>query len=251
MNQIQQISGNCIMNNKIQLFLLPYAGGSSFSFMKLVHFLNPQIEAIPIEYAGRGRRKEEQLIKNYDGFLLDVVKQIKEQRNEKIPFSVLGYSMGSALAFDICSQQLIDRNPLHIFFCAEGSLISDSKIRKYALLPYESFKEKIVRLGGLDERVLKDEVILNNYLNLIKSDFDILGQFVYKENAIICDASIIYSTKDSTCNDMEDWKKIIAGNVSFYQVGDNHFFVNQEYKRVANIVNHVLLPEITDVNNRG
>ena len=59
MNQTQQISGNCIMNHKIQLFLLPYAGGSSFSFMKLVHFLNPQIEAIPIEYAGRGRRKEE------------------------------------------------------------------------------------------------------------------------------------------------------------------------------------------------
>ena len=38
---------------KTQLFFLPYAGGSSFSFMKVIRFLKLELEAITIEYARR------------------------------------------------------------------------------------------------------------------------------------------------------------------------------------------------------
>ena len=232
------------MNKTIQLFLLPYAGGSSFSFMKMMHFLDPQIEAVPIEYSGRGKRKDDPLIEDYESFLSDVVERIKECRKEELGFSIFGYSMGSALAFDICSQELIGETPIHAFFCAEGSLMSDNKARKYASLSDEDFKEKVCQLGGIDARLLKDEVALNMYLKLIKADHNILGQFVYKGSHAECNASVIYSPDDPTCIDMEDWKKIISGDVSFYQVGDNHFFVNQEYKRVANIINQVLIPDV-------
>ena len=164
------------MDKTIQLFLLPYAGGSSFSFMKMMHFLSPQIEAIPIEYSGRGKRKDEPLISDYKSFLSDVVERIKENRKEEIGFSILGYSMGSALAFDICSQELIGEMPTHAFFCAEGSLMVDNNARKYASLSDEEFREKVCQLGGIDERLLKDETALNMYLNLIKADQIIFGQ---------------------------------------------------------------------------
>lgn len=232
------------MNKTIQLFLLPYAGGSSFSFMKVIHFLSPQIEAIPIEYSGRGKRKDEPLIEGYASFLSDVVEKIKEHRNEELDFAILGYSMGSALAFDICSHDLLGEMPTHAFFCAEGSLMADNKARKFASLADEAFKEKVCQLGGIDERLLKDEAALNMYLNLIKADHNILGQYVYKGSHAECNASVIYNPGDPTCIDMEDWKKIVSGDVSFYQVGDNHFFVNQEYKRIAAIINQVLIPDV-------
>lgn len=229
------------MNKTIQLFLLPYAGGSSFSFIKMIHFLDLQIEAVPIEYSGRGKRKEEPLIEDYESFLLDVVERIKERRKKTLGFSILGYSMGSALAFDICSHELIGEMPTHAFFCAEGSLVADNKARKYASLTDEEFMEKVCQLGGIDERMLKDEDTLNTYLKLIKADHNILGQYVYGGKCLECDASVLYSPEDFTCIDMDDWNKIISGNVKYFEVGDNHFFINQEYKKVANIINQVLV----------
>lgn len=228
------------MNKVIQLFLLPYAGGSSFSFMKLIHFLDPRIEAVPVEYSGRGSRKNEPMIRDYESFLLDVVIRIKECRKEELSFSVLGYSMGSALSFDICSQELIGGKPTHVFFCAEGSLMAENKARKYASLSDEEFKKNILQLGGLDERLLRDETALDKYLSLIKADHDILGQYVYKGNCVESNSSVIYSPEDPTCIDMGDWNKLVSGSVNFYEVGNNHFFVNQEYRRVADIINHVL-----------
>lgn len=228
------------MNKEIQLFLLPYAGGSSFSFMKMTRFLDPRIKAITIEYSGRGNRKSEPIIENYGDFLSDVVRQIKGFRKDELRFSILGYSMGSAIAFDICSQKLIVDRPVHAFFCAEGSLIADNKARKYVLLSDEEFKEKICRLGGLDERILNNKSTLDAYLNLIKADHNILSQYSHKNNRVECDATIIYSPDDSTCVDMQDWTDLVSGKVNYNKVGNNHFFLNQEYEKVARIINNAL-----------
>lgn len=231
------------MDKQIQLFLLPYAGGSSFSFMKMLRHLDSRIESVTIEYPGRGGRKNEAIINDYNSFLYDVVSQIKSRRKEDLYFSILGYSMGSALAFDICSENLIEENIYHAFFCAEGSLLADNLARKYASLSDEDFKKSIYQLGGLDNRLLEDEESLNAYLHLIKCDHEVLGQYVYRGNMADCNSSIIYSSEDPTCIDMDDWEKIISGNVNYYEVGNNHFFLNQEYKKLASIINAVLFHE--------
>ncbi|MCQ5202285.1 thioesterase domain-containing protein [Mordavella massiliensis] len=228
------------MKKTIQLFLLPYAGGSSFSFMKMIRFLNPEIEAISVEYSGRGGRKNEPFIDEYNAFLSDVVRQIRECRNDELGFAILGYSMGSVLAFDICSQKLIVDRPIHAFFCAEGSLKSNNQARKYASLSDESFKEKILQLGGLDSRILNDHEALDLYLNVIRADHKILGQYEYRNNRAECDSTIIYSTDDSTCVDMQEWIELVTGKTDFFEIGNNHFFINQEYKTVADIINREL-----------
>ena len=47
------------MDKKVQLFLLPYAGGNAFSFYKVSRFIDSKIEVIPVEYSGRGTRANE------------------------------------------------------------------------------------------------------------------------------------------------------------------------------------------------
>ena len=226
---------------KVQLFLLPYAGGNSFSFMRMIKYLNPEIEAITIEYSGRGSRKNEDLIDNYDDFLSDVVCQINRYRKNDLFFSILGYSMGSVIAFDICSQKLIVDKPIHAFFCAEGSLISSKRIRGYSFLPIEEFADKIIRLGGMNQRILNDEKALNDYIKLIKRDYSILEQYQYKNEVADCNSTIIYSPNDLMCVDMQEWTKLVSGEIDFFEVGDNHFFIKQEYISVANIINNSLL----------
>lgn len=227
---------------RIQLFLLPFAGGSSLSFMKMLRFLDPCIEAITIEYSGRGSRKNENFIERYDDFLKDVIAYISSHRSKELPYAIFGYSMGSVLAFDIVSNNLLDSMPKHAFFCAEGSLIINNPARMYGSLPEKEFKEKIILMDGLDRRLLENESLLDSYINLIRKDFNILGQFKYPSNSKIeCDATIIYSSKDSTCINMDDWSKVVNGNINFYQIGNNHFFIHQNYREIADIINNSII----------
>lgn len=229
-----------MMEKKIQLFLLPFAGGSSLSFMRVIRFLNPCIHAITVEYAGRGKRKEEKFIQEYDAFLDDVVSYILTRRNIKVPYAILGYSLGSALAFDLVRKNRLNDKARHCFFCAEGSLLAKNPAREYGLLNDTDFMDKIISLGGMDDRLLNNQQALDTYLNIIKNDHNILAQFVYESGIVEQDASIIYSPKDQTCIQMKDWSRLVGANIDYYEIGDNHLFINQHYREMAKIINDKL-----------
>lgn len=229
------------MSKQIQLFLLPYAGGSSFSFFKLLRFLDQRIEAVTVEYAGRGSRKEENLISNYNDFLNDVSLYIKNHRNTGLPFALLGYSLGSPITFDLIRLNLLNTPVAHIFFCAEGSLIKLGSDNSHLKISDEEFAEKMISLGGMDYRLLKNKEMLSEVLDLMKSDYNIFSQFRYYGDKLTNDCSVIYSSEDKTCFNMDDWKKITTGKISYYTMGNNHFFVNQKFREMADVINNTLL----------
>ena len=222
----------------IQLFLLPYAGGSSLSFMKLNRFLSPHIEAIAIDYAGRGTRKNEPIIENYSVFCNDVINMIKTKRDDNLPFAIFGYSLGSVIAFDIISNNFFN-NLRYCFFCAEGGLCHKNISREYVLLDDTDFKKEILELGGIDKRLLKNERELFSQLKLIKADFKILEQFRYNSSIVKCDASVIYGSNDTTCTNMDDWKILINGTLDYYIFEEGHFFI-KHFKEIANYINNKL-----------
>lgn len=226
-------------DKKIQLFLLPFAGGSSLSFMKVGRFLDHQIEAISIEYAGRGKRKAEPFIYEYNAFLEDVNLTISSLRNRELPYAILGYSMGSVLAFDISRQN--SESPVHSFFCAEGGLISENSVRKYGLLNDKEFTNKILALGGVNDRIRANEEVLRQTLDLIKADHVVLSKYQYSGGIINNNATIIYGKDDSTSGNIKEWNSVVNGHIDYYEMNGGHFFINQCYKEIAKIINNKLL----------
>lgn len=222
---------------RIQLFLLPYAGGSILSFMKLKRFLSNCIEAIPVEYSGRGSRKNEKLLENYTDFCKDVVINILNKRNNKIPFALLGYSMGSIITYDILSKNIFDQEAKHCFFCAESSPIETKKIDN--LSNNKELCEKLYLLGGVKETNSQSNEF-SNIINLIKNDYNVLSQYKYDGSSININSSIIYSIYDKTCTNMENWSRVISGSINYYQIGMNHFFINDYYRELAEIINKEL-----------
>lgn len=228
------------MEKRLQLFLLPFAGGNSTSLKKLISLLNAEIEAIPVEYAGRVTRHNEKFIENYDEFLTDVALYIKERRNSELPYAVFGYSLGSVLTYDLLSQGLIDGVPSHAFVCAKGSLFHKSASQYYQKLPDKEFIKEIIALGGTDKRILQNERFLNIYMQPVRADYIIWGQYSYKPGRIPCNATAIYSDKDPAAKGVHDWSKIVDGVIEYYEMGTNHFFINQYWHSVADIVNNHL-----------
>lgn len=225
---------------QLQLFLLPFAGGSSVSFKKLTALLDSRIESITIEYAGRMTRRGEPYIDNYECFLMDVAKQIYKQKKSEIPYAVFGYSLGSVLIYDLLSQNLLGGSPVHAFVCAKGSLFDRNKDKDDNERSENDFIQEIAMLGGTDERILKNERFHEIFLRPVKADFAVWEQYVYKEGKIPCDATAIYSEKDPAAYGVHDWSKIVEGSVCYYEMGSNHFFINQYWQRVAEIINEQL-----------
>lgn len=166
---------------QLQLFLLPFAGGSSVSFKKLTALLDMRIEPITIEYAGRMTRRAEPYIDNYECFLMDVAKQIYKQKKFEIPYAVFGYSLGSVLIYDLLSQDMLGGNPVHVFICSKGSLIDRNKDKEYSECSENEFIQEIAMLGGTDERILKNKRFHEIFLMPAKADFAVWEQYVFKE----------------------------------------------------------------------
>jgi surfactin synthase thioesterase subunit len=228
------------MKKKLQLFMLPYAGGSSFSFMKLSRFISESIETIAIDYPGRGLSTDDTSYEKYADFVVDVTSRIRKRRDTSIPYALLGYSMGSVLAFDIATKKMLGESPTHCFLCAQGSILRRGKFGLIADLNEASFLTKIQEMGGIDERLKKNEQEYRKRVSIIRSDFNILEQYVYDGNKGVFDTTIIYSQMDNSCDYIFDWSDVIDGEIDYYEMGSNHFFINQCYKEIAQIVNDKL-----------
>lgn len=233
----------CLMGNKqLQLFMLPYAGGNAFSFYKLSRFLDSRIEAIPVEYSGRGARASEELISKYADYLKDVSKFINNHRNKEKQYGILGYSFGSVLTYDLIRKKLINGGiPQHVFFCAEGGLKHLGDQNKKNTLDNESLFEEIKKLGGFSKKLLDNTDALKDVFSLIKNDFYAYREFVYHKNTINFDCSIINSSSDFTAVCLEEWKEVAGKEIRYFQLGDNHFFINDKFRELADIVNNKLL----------
>ena len=226
---------------QIQLFIIPFAGESTGAFKRLIGELDATIEAIPVEYAGHGSRIREAAIERYPDFLQDVAAQIARQRNTALPCAVLGYSMGSNIAFDLITQGSIDGGVTHFFPCARAAVDDPGPSLEFYQLPDDVFTEKIMQLGGIDERLQKNQRFLDIYLRVIRADYRILGQFRYEGQLLPCDISVMYSREDTPGELVSGWAHLTAGAASFYEMGGPHFFILQHYREMAEIINRTLV----------
>ena len=71
-------------NKRIQLFILPYAGGSTAAFKKLTDLIDPSVDVITVEYAGRGTRAKEPLATSIWSLLEDAIVYCRDRRRQEI-----------------------------------------------------------------------------------------------------------------------------------------------------------------------
>ncbi|GFI07877.1 thioesterase PikA5 [Lachnospiraceae bacterium] len=231
-------------SKKMQLFLLPFAGGNAKSFHRLTELLDDSIEVIGVEYAGRQSRRKEAYITEYGDFLKDASDYVNARRSS-LPFSVLGYSLGSVLAFDLITEKMLYGKPEHCFICARGDLKNESISQKYHELSDEEFIQKMTALGGFDRRILDNRRFLDIYMEPVRMDYKVWSQYRYIESGcrIPCDTTVMYSPKDPLSAGAGEWRKLVSGSIDFYELGKNHFFLNQHYKEMADIINSHLLKD--------
>lgn len=152
------------------------------------------------------------------------------------PYAMLGYSLGTALVYDIAANNLLKKKPTHLFYSARASL----KEEDWLSISDDECIEFGEKYGLINDRMIKDRRLYSLFIQPMIEDFHIAFQYQYRAGTerIQCDSTVFYSNKDTPFDTVKGWSNLTDGITDYYAFGDSHFFMLDYYKEMADIINH-------------
>lgn len=235
--------------SQIKLFCFPYAGGSAVIFSEWKRHLDPRIDLIPIELAGRGKRIHEPLYADVPALINDVCKIVTQMINGS-SFALFGHSMGGMIAYQF-SQKLRGMNyasPKHVFFSGKGAPhVKRPDEKKYHLLREDEFKREVINLGGTPPEFFDHPELLELFLPLLKNDFKLAEADIHNGQIHPLDSNIsvfLGKDEDLTTEQCEGWKKHTTKSCNLHSFSGGHFFLHDETEHIVKIINKTLLSNL-------
>ncbi|MGD6900407.1 thioesterase II family protein [Bacillus infantis] len=233
---------------KVRLLCLPYAGGSAASiYLPWKKKLDRNIEVIPLELAGRGKRIRESLLYSVEDTVSDLLEKQLGMLEEGIPYNIFGHSMGGLLAFELCRK--INERGLPL---PENLLISafqppDVKLEgDIHLLPMEAFAEKMRLAGNIPESIFIDKDLYKVFMPILYADYKMVFEYVYKpiKDRMKVDLHLFTGTTDFRVYQLrKDWARQTKGLFKDYIFNGGHFFIRESEKAVLNQLESILLTD--------
>ncbi|WP_428231977.1 thioesterase II family protein [Flavobacterium sp.] len=237
-------------NQKTQIFLLHFAGGSCYSFDFLKNYIQNSFEYHALELPGRGKRNlERHLFKKTDA-VLDYVSQIKKLRINNRPYIIFGHSMGATLGLSVAKKMEEHSDPPSLLIVSgnpgPGASYND-KVR-HTLSDFE-FKKELRSLGGVPEEVLEDEDLYNYFSPIMRADFEILEKNKLSEVGLVINTPIfaLMGDQEETVREIENWQLYTNGKFDHQILPGNHFFIYSQVKTLAKIINEYAVCSLVNI----
>lgn len=235
---------------KVKLFCIPYAGGSATVYKRIFKSISESIEIRLLELPGRGIRFSEPLLYDMNETVDDL---FSKNRNEfmKGSYALFGYSMGSWIAYELMQKIKQERilSPIHAFLSAQQAP-SIEKTENLHILPRNEFIDAVADLKGIPEEVLDNKELLDIFIPILYSDYQLVEKYHYTEGRgkLDCSFTILEGTRDTfNRNNIECWAKETDGECVFHYYDGGHFFINKFEKEISGVVYETLYKEGTVV----
>lgn len=234
------------MSDKIILYTIPFAGGSSFSYSSWKKYLDLDIELVNLDYSGHGRRIDERLFNDFDDVVNDILKCIVDHNN-KSKFMVYGHSMGGMVAYFVSHilQDKFHMNPNCLFIggCPSPKFFSrDRKKYEYDEIVNQMLNDNRItpEIVGSSEFNTQIYPIIENDYNMLCRNFDgFFNELLL--NTTICLGGLQDNTVDPS--GIRDWNNYIS-RVVYRSVDDEHYFNESSSAIVCDIINKTTRMEI-------
>jgi external thioesterase TEII len=231
------------MKKEKLIILIPFAGGSSYSFKGLCDEL-VGVDVLSLELPGRGKRIQENLLNNLDGIIKDLYDKSIEKIDEYEEYYIYGHSMGSLLGY-LLIHKIISQGgkvPKHLFVSGRGGPSKAEKEDKTYLLPSKEFREKLKEMGGSPDEVLADEELMNFFEPILRSDFEVIETYQYEEKGLfdVPITSMFGNDEEVTHEEIQLWQQETTYSLTINEFPGNHFFIFKHWKEISDIINNVL-----------
>lgn len=229
---------------RVNLFCLPYAGGSAYSYKGFLKSAPNFLEIIFLELPGRGNRAKEPLLKSLGQMVDDLMSQIKSKIEE--PYAIYGHSMGALLGYLLTKHSIKAgyRPPLHLFFTGcSGPSVNDIDRGRH-LLPQDQFIEKLRELDGSPEEILSDPILMAYFEPIIRADFEAVDNYVYEETEPFSNMPITVINglnERATYEHGLAWQKETTEKIDFRQFPGKHFFIYDYQHELMKIITNKLI----------
>ncbi|GHT70777.1 non-ribosomal peptide synthase [Bacteroidia bacterium] len=228
----------------MKLICFPYAGATSSVFLKWGKYSDGNLEIIPLDPPGRGRRMAEPLCTTIHEAVEDLQQQVLETIGKGEEYAIYGHSLGCLLAYELL-HQLGEKDvdmPVHVFL--SGKNPPDTPVKEpLSDLDDRKFMKEIEKLGGTDARFFENPTLVKVYLPILRKDFKMLESYVYQERQKPpVDASFFFSSGDrAVCTKhVKRWSDFISGNFNVYHFKGDHFFIFDHQEKIMNIIDDTL-----------
>lgn len=213
--------------NKIQIFLLHFAGGSIYSYEFLKNELIDDFEYYPLELPGRGKRNDEGLLYSKEDTIQDYFGQIKSLRNNN-PYIIYGHSMGATLGVSVAKkmEEIGDAPEFLIVSGNPGPGINSSEEKRFLMDDFQ-FKIELRKLGGIPEEVLDNEELYEFFAPIMRADFQVLENDDFSEKGLKVNVPImaLMGDEEENIDRIENWNHFTTNDFSYKILPGNHFFI--------------------------
>jgi medium-chain acyl-[acyl-carrier-protein] hydrolase len=212
----------------LRLFCFPYAGGGASVYLPWAKLLPTHIEVCAIQPPGRENRIAEPLFTRMAA-LIDAVSQVIVPYLD-LPFAFFGHSMGSIIAYETALRLRAERGcqPRWLFASARRAPHLRSQEIPSQALPDEEFKARLRRYGGTPEAVLAHPELMDLFLPLLKSDFELNDTYVASHGEPLCCPVTAFGGREDAMvreEHLEAWRDTTTAVFRREMFSGGHFYL--------------------------
>lgn len=219
----------------MKIIALPFAGGSSFSYVKLARTLPAGVSMTTLDTPGHGRRMGEPLVADVDRMADDMVPRVIHAAAHS-PYTLFGHSLGAYLALAVLDKILELQGPLPARLVLSGAAPPQRRQGdKKSTLPREQFFQKIVAIGGMPAEFLAEPALLELFEPLLRSDFEAAERYTNaRRRTHAVPVRILRGTEDAVTSEASgSWDECFAHRPEVFDFPGDHFFLFERAEQVV------------------
>ncbi|WP_440055166.1 thioesterase II family protein [Pseudoalteromonas sp. T1lg65] len=235
-------------NAKLRLFCFPYAGGSPTAFMPWNNLVHSDIELIVIQLPGRGARLAEEAHDNMEDIIAELLSYQSHFGGK--PYAFFGHSLGSRVMYELTVQLLQQGKPLPIKLFASGSRAPHTSSTSKSIydLPHDEFLDELKTLNGTPKEVLENKELMEFLIPLIRADFKVADTYRANIKTLPVPIHVFDGKQDkTTVEQIQAWQELTHHPIDVTEFEGGHFFINQHYPSMIEMINKQLVQKPEDV----
>ncbi|TDF41781.1 thioesterase [Alteromonadaceae bacterium M269] len=207
-----------------------FAGGGANSFCDWGSYLPANIGLYAVRLPGRETRMNEEPHNSLSDLLDELSNDNHFKQLISKPLFLYGHSLGALIAYELACRLKLLSNPNLLSLIVSGRVAPQCALNRPPIhnLSDKEFIGSLKSLGGTPEEVLSDEKLMNVLIPILRADFSINENYVYRDREkLSCNISAFGGLVDSevTRAQMNQWKEVTDGNLNVRMIPGDHFFI--------------------------
>lgn len=213
----------------LRLLCFPYAGGGASVFRTWPEALPADVEVLAIEPPGRETRFQQRPFDRLEPLIASLADAIAPAL--RAPYAIYGHSLGALVGFGL-ARELRRRScePAHLFVSGRRAPQLPEAAPIHGL-PEDELLERLRRLGGIPEGVLRERELMALFLPILRADLAVTETAVIAaDDPLTCPITALGGLADdrASVDELEAWRAQTRGAFDREMFSGGHFFLQTE-----------------------